>query len=300
VKPSGKRAALVSAALLLGVVAARGQGGDHPKEEKALFKRAEAFVAAFNKGDAKTVAEFWTPEGDYINQTGKHFKGRAAIEKAFAGFFADNKGVKLLIQIKALTFVSPEMAVEDGVSNVLSVDGGPPTQARYTIVHVKKNGQWHLFSVRESLFVPATAYEHLSALEWLVGDWMDEGDKGEVARASFTWAANQNYLIGSFGTTIKDVAVGGATQWIAWDPVAKSIRSWTFDGSGSFGESSWTGSGGKWTIKNKMILHDGKQTSSTNVVTRVDADTLTFQAVDRMLDGKAMPDTKVIKMKRVK
>src|SRR5262245_45312140 len=64
----------------------------YPKEEEALVKQAEAFVAAFHKGDAKAVAAFWMPDGDYTDQTGKQMKGRAAIEKAFKAFFAENKG----------------------------------------------------------------------------------------------------------------------------------------------------------------------------------------------------------------
>jgi uncharacterized protein (TIGR02246 family) len=299
-KPVLQRGGAVLALVLLSAWTASGQGGGNAEEEKALFKRAEAFVAAFNSGNAKAVAEFWAPDGDFVDQTGKHLKGRPAIEQAFSGFFAENKGVKLLIQIKSLTFPTPDTAVEDGVTDVLGPDGGPPTQARYTIVHVKKSGTWYLQSVRESVFVPATNYEQLRGLEWLVGDWVDDGDKGEVARVSFAWAANQNYLISSFGTTIKELPVGGGSQWITWDPKAKQIRSWIFDGTGSFGESTWSGGAGKWTIKNSMTLRDGKQATSTNIVIRVDPDTMTFQATDRIMDGKAVPDTKVIKLKRVK
>ena len=39
-------------------------------EEEALQKRAEAFAEAFAKGDAKALAEFWTPNGDFMDQDG--------------------------------------------------------------------------------------------------------------------------------------------------------------------------------------------------------------------------------------
>src|SRR4051794_35716456 len=63
----------------------------------AIHKNAEAFVDAFNRGDAKAVAAFWLVEGDYVDQEGRHLKGRKAIEEAMRGFFAENKGVTMRI-----------------------------------------------------------------------------------------------------------------------------------------------------------------------------------------------------------
>src|SRR5262245_44332917 len=106
-------------------------------DEAAIATTAEAFVEAFDKGDAKAVAAFWTPSGDYIDQTGQLFKGREAIEEAFSQFFAENKGLKLGIESESLRFPTPDTAIEDGVSSVLAPDG-MPSRARYTNVFVKK------------------------------------------------------------------------------------------------------------------------------------------------------------------
>src|SRR3984893_8574593 len=83
------------------------------KEEAALLKRAEAFVEAFHKGDAKAVAAFWTTDGDYTDVTGKRLTGREEIEKSFTAFFAENKGAKVRIEIESLRFITPEVAIED-------------------------------------------------------------------------------------------------------------------------------------------------------------------------------------------
>src|SRR5262245_60083152 len=95
----------------------------NPKEEAALQKNAEAFVEAFHKGDAKALAAFWAPEGDYTTQTGRHLKGREAIEKAFQAFFAENKGLKLRVDSFSLRFLTPEVAIEDGVTEVIPPEG---------------------------------------------------------------------------------------------------------------------------------------------------------------------------------
>jgi uncharacterized protein (TIGR02246 family) len=274
---------------------------NNPKEEAALLKNAEAFVAAFHKGDAKALAAFWVADGDYTDQTGHHLKGRAAIEKSFAEFFAENKGLQLRINIEALRFVTPDVAIEDGVTEVIPPDGAPPSRARYTAVHVKQSGQWRLDSVRDAAFGPRGNYENLRGLEWAIGDWADENGKGDVARVSFAWSEGQNFIVSHFTTTFKNIAIGGGTQWIGWDPRAKGLRSWTFETDGGFGEGGWVKEGNnKWVIKSKTVLPDGKQVVATNVLTHVDADTLSWHSRERTVDGNVLPDTKEIRMKRLK
>jgi uncharacterized protein (TIGR02246 family) len=273
---------------------------DKAAEEAAIFKNAEAFVEAFHKGDAKAVAGFWTTDGDYTDQTGHTFKGRDAIEKVFTEFFAENKGLKLRIDVTGMKFVTPEVAIEDGVTSVLPPDGAPPSRARYTIVHVKKDGKWQLSSVRDAPFAPPSNHEHFRALDWVIGDWASDGEKGETARVSFAYTDDQNFMINTFTTTFKNLAIGGGTQWIGWDPIAKGIRSWTFETGGGFGEGAWTPDGNKWVVKATGVLRDGKKLAATNVLTRVDEDTMTWESKNRTEDGKNLPDIKPIKLKRVK
>jgi uncharacterized protein (TIGR02246 family) len=109
---------------------------------------------AFEKGDAKAVAAFWAEDGDYVDLNGRYLHGRPSIENAFKDFFAENKGLKLRIDVNSVRFVTPDMAIEDGTTAVIPPDGAPPSQARYTNVHVKKNGQWVLQSVREAPYAP--------------------------------------------------------------------------------------------------------------------------------------------------
>jgi uncharacterized protein (TIGR02246 family) len=270
----------------------------NPQEEAALVKRAEAFVEAFHKGDAWALAGFWTPQGDYTDQAGRQFKGREAIEKAFQSLFAENKGLKLQIASDSLRFVTPEVALEDGTTAVIPADGGPPSRVRYSAIHVKKDSQWFLESVRDAPFAPPTNHEHLRGLEWIIGNWSDDTDKGEIAQASFAWTENQNFIVSSYATTFKNIAVSSGTQWIGWDPLARQIRSWTFDANGSFGEGTWTREGDRLIIKTQMILQDGRKIAATNIVTRINADTLGWQSRDRRVDGKELPDIKEIKMKR--
>jgi uncharacterized protein (TIGR02246 family) len=279
---------------------ASAQQGNHQADKDAIAKKAEAFVEVFHKGDAGALAAFWALDGDYTTRKGLTLKGRDAIAKAFKEFFAENKGLKLRINSESLRFLTPDVAVEDGTTEVLAPDGTPPSAARYTIVHVKKEGAWFLGSVRDAPYVPPTNYELLRVLEWTIGDWASEPNSAESARASFAWSKNQNFIVSTIEADIKEVPVGGATQWIGWDPAAKGIRSWTFDDDGGLGQGAWKQEEGKWVIKSTTTLRDGKKLAATNVITRVDADSVTWQSVNRTLDGNALPDTPVIRMKRVK
>jgi uncharacterized protein (TIGR02246 family) len=273
---------------------------DKAKEEAALIKQAETFIEAFGKGDAKALATLWTPDGDYADLSGRNFKGRAAVQKGFEEFFADRKGLKLQIESHSLRFITPDVAIEDGVTEVISPDGTPPTRVRFTTIHTKKDNQWLISSVRDAPFTPPGNYENLKVLEWAIGDWTAENDKGEAEHLSLSWTDNQNFIIGSFSASVKGVSVGSATHWIGWDPQTKRVRSWIFDATGGFGEGAWTKEGDKWVVKTTSVHQDGKKAASTFVLARVDADTISLQAKDRSVDGKAGPDTKEVKLKRVK
>jgi uncharacterized protein (TIGR02246 family) len=275
--------------------AANQQKGD----KEAIFNNAKAFVDAFEKGDAKTVAAFWAEDGDYVDLTGRRLQGRPAIENGFKDFFTENKGLKLRIDVNSVRFVTPDTAIEDGTTSVIPPDGTPPNQTRYSNVHVKKDGQWVLQSVREAPYTPPGNYEHLRGLEWAIGEWVDEGDGPEIDHVSFEWSPDGNFLISIQDVTVKDTSVSRATEWIGWDPAASQVHSWSFVADGSIGENTWSNEGDQWIIKTNAILPNGKKLAATNIITRNGPDAITWQSKDRTLDGKALPDVTEIKMKRV-
>ena len=299
-----KRTSLTRSMLPLALACALGSGSSPARaaesdlQEAAITKTAEAFVEAFQKGDAKAVAAFWTQDGDYVDPSGRVINGRPAIEKDFADLFAENKGLKLRIEMASLKFPTPDTAVEDGTTAVLAPDGTAPSRARYSNFFVKKDGQWLLASVREAAYVPPSNYENLRGLEWVIGEWVDENPGGELARVSFAWSTDQNFIVSTRTVETKDGTLDRGTQWIGWDPVTKQIRSWNFEADGGFGEGAWTKDGDKWIIKTTSVLADGSKVTATNVVSPLNADSISLQSKGQMVDGKALPDTNETKMKR--
>ena len=273
-------------------------GADAPAPAKG--QRVQEFIAAFEKGDAKAVAAFWTEDADYVDQVGRQYKGRAAIEAMYAKAFAGQKGMKLNIVVTSARMVGADVALEDGVTEITPAGGGLPTAARFSAVLVKKDGAWYFESVRDSIPHPPSNAAHFEDLEWLIGDWAGEAGKGESGQASYTWAENRNFIVSSFATTLDGAPVVGGTQWIGWDAVDKQVKSWSFYSGGGVGEAAWTKDGGKWVSKVTARSADGKKVSATNTLTKLDADNLSWQMSGLTVDGQAMPAPLALKLKRVK
>jgi uncharacterized protein (TIGR02246 family) len=306
---TGKRLALaVGLAAILaaaGFVALRTipAGAEEPKaEEKAVDKdRRAAFIAAYEKGDAKAIAAFWAPDATYVEDDGREHKGRAAIQQMYEKVFAENKGAKLAIHVTSIKQLTPDVVLEDGITEVTPAGGGFPVAERFSAVLVKKDGEWYIQSIHEAEIQPPSANaEHLEDIQWLIGDWAGENEKGESGSASYDWAENNNFIVSTFATTLDGVPVTGGTQWIGWDAVDKQIRSWSFYSGGGFGEAVWTRDGNKWTLKTTARTAAGKKVTATNVVTKTDNDHLTWQVTKLTVDGETLPDLKPVKMKRVK
>ena len=273
---------------------------DVSPDEKALQERNKALIEAFDRGDAAALAEFWTPDGDYMDELGHLYKGRQAIKESFEKLFSTEKGAKLKIHRTAFRFVRPDLAIGDGIMEVLPAGDAPPTAARFTTVQVKKDGQWFIESVREATVSAPTHAEKLEELSWLIGAWANEPGKGPQTRLEFSWAENQNFIVNHFSTALRDVPVAGGTQWIGWDAAAKQIRAWVFDSTGSISEAAWARDGDRLVSKTTTTLPDGKRAASVNIVTRVDPDHMTWQSTSRSVDGKQLPDTEVVKLQRVR
>jgi uncharacterized protein (TIGR02246 family) len=297
-------AALVMAAVLayfvsLGKTPAGTQEPKTQDKDESVSSRRAAFIEAYNRGDAKAVAGFWTPDADYVDEDGHAYKGREAIEKLYEKVFAARKGAKLAIHNTASKMLTPDVMVNDGITEVTPADGGPSIASRFTAVLVRKDGEWYLQSVRDAAAQPPSNTDHFDDIEWLIGHWAGEADKGESATATYEWEDNQNFIVSEFATTVNGIPVIGGTQWIAWDAANKQIRSWSFYSRGGFGEAVWTKDGDKWVMRVNAQTAEGKKVSAVNIMTKIDDDHMTWQMTKLTVDGESLPDPKPVKLKRV-
>jgi uncharacterized protein (TIGR02246 family) len=266
-------------------------------EIAAVRKTAGEFTRAFNAGDAKAVAAFWTKNGEYIGPDGETVRGRPAIEKLYAEFFKDNPKAHLEVQVESARLLGRQAAREEGTLKLKVPGEKEPEVSRYSVLHVLEKEGWRMASVRE--WVP-NPDEQVSVkdVEWLVGDWTAKGNGGE-AHTRYAWDEDRAFLRCRYTLQKDGKTLAAGTQIIGKDP-AGGLRSWLFDRSGSIGESTWTHEKGRWVIEAKVTLPDGSEMTTTHILIPLGKDAFTWQSVARKAAGSELPDTPPVKVTRVK
>jgi uncharacterized protein (TIGR02246 family) len=259
-------------------------------------KTAEGFGDAFNKGDAKAVAAFWTKDGEYVAPDGTTLRGREAIEKDYAEFFKEYPKATLEVRIDSIRLLSRYTALEEGTLKVDLPGGGDPGTSRYSVLHVRDDDGWRMASVREWVPDPSELIT-LKDIEWLLGDW-EAKSEAAVARVTYAWDEDKAFYRGRYTLKEGDKVISAGTQIIGKDP-AGGLRSWQFDSNGSFGESTWDRDGKGWVISAAGTLPDGNEVSATNLLIPLGKDGFTWQSIDRAVAGSPLPDVAPVKVTRM-
>lgn len=266
-------------------------------DEKAVLALDEAFVRAYDKGDAKALAALFTEDAEVEEDSGEVYQGREAVEAALAASFAEDRGARLTLEIDSVRFVTPDVARETGRS-VVTPTAGAPVSRLYTVLYVKRDGQWRISSVREEPDPMVPPRERLKDLEWMVGHWVDEGSDALV-KLDCRWSDDGNFLLRSFEVRHQGKAVQKIDQRIGWDPLVRQFRSWDFDSDGGFGEGRWSRDGTSWVVHHSGVRPEGTPASATNVLTRVGPDLIRWRSTVRVLGGQVVPDDQEYALARV-
>jgi uncharacterized protein (TIGR02246 family) len=259
----------------------------------------ESFAKAYSSGDAAAVAAHFTTDAEYVDEVGTLFHGRQAIEQTLTEFFAAHPRCTLEMNIDTIRFISPGIAVEDGSTTIIHNEVGTvPVDSRYTTVHVKTDGKWLAASVRDH--APKDRRQHraeLQQLNWLKGNWIDEGDDSIVSFVCQP-SDNGNFLIRQFNIQITGREAMSGTQRIGWDPLTGKLRTWMFDSEGAYADGHWHRDGENWVLKTTGTTADGESASSTSIYTLVNEHTMTWQSIDQEIAGVQQPDSEVVTIVR--
>ena len=206
-----------------------------------------------------------------------------------AASFAGSPGSTIEIKVESLRFLGSDTALEEGRTTIIPAKSGEsPEITRFTVVYIKKNGQWLQSAVRDETAHDLSPHDRLKELEWLVGEWINES-QGAVVNTSCKWSDDGNFLIREFTMKTQGEPVLSGRQRIGWDAVKRQFKTWVFDSQGGFGDGYWTRDGDRWLIKAEGVRQDGKPASATNIITRIGKDRIGWQSVDRVLGGAAVP-----------
>jgi uncharacterized protein (TIGR02246 family) len=267
--------------------------------EAAVKASAERFIASYNKHDSKAAASEFTTTAVFTTENGTTIRGRGAIERHFTTVFAEFPGARLDMQVETIDLVTSDVAVEQGRVEFTATPGAPPESSRYVALHVFQDGRWQLARARDfsADAAPRSNHDRLLELEWLVGEWIEEGEDSLIA-TSCQWSADRNYLLQEFTIRLgSEPPVTGSTR-IGWDPLTRQIKSWTFDSDGGYSEALWTRDAEQWVLKSRGVTHRGRSYSRTAILRHVDQTTLSWESRDRVEGGSVVSDRGPLVVKR--
>jgi uncharacterized protein (TIGR02246 family) len=266
-----------------------------PEDHAAVRAAMQSFVKAFESGDAKALAGHWTDSGEYHREDGGTVRGREALEKGFAAFFAKSPKVKAEVEEESVRFLSRDNAIDEGYVTIRTGPSEPPVTSRFSALFVREDGRWRVAFLREW---PGEETTSVRDLGWLVGDWKSKDQDAEIT-TSYSWDDNKKFLRVRFTIKEKDRSLSGF-QVLGNDPATGDLRAWIFEANGGIGESAWVRDGEHWTVESSGTLIDGRKMTATNVLRRINDDTYTWQAVNRRLGDAELPDLPPTKVTRIK
>jgi uncharacterized protein (TIGR02246 family) len=268
-----------------------------PDDLAVIHAASREFVAAFDRSDAKAVAALWTEDGDYTDENGQVFTGRAAIEKEYGAFFDAHPGVKLKLTIDSLKQLSADTAIEDGRAALHPAPAGAPATSKYMAVHIKVDGKWLMSTVRDTRVETPSSYNTVADLEWLIGTWTAE-EHGAKTESVCQWVANKSFVERKYTVTHLDGTTTSGVQLIGFHPQMGRVQSWNFSSDGGHAIGVWTPRESGWSAEIHGVSDDGTSTLSTNLLTRLDDNAYVWQSVQRSAGDVSLPDTDEIVLKR--
>lgn len=268
-------------------------------DQSAIADQANAFMAAYNKGDARALTAMFAEDAEWVDDGGNVLAGRAAIADHFKSVFLKGKGRTIDIDVESVRPLTGDVMLEKGTSTVVE-PGGRTAVASYTAVHVKQGDTWLISQFTETGSpLAGNAARQLRELDWLVGHWKDN-EEGVEATSTIERALNDNFLTWTYSVAGPQGSQSSGTQVIGWDPTIGKIRSWVFDADGGFSEKVWTQDGARWLLQTRAVLPDGGQGSEEQTLTLIDKDTFTWSSASRQVDGEALPNIGAVKVVRSK
>ncbi len=274
-------------------------GAGEPQQENAATNNVEteirkvsrAFEDAFDAADASAIAELFTPDGEFIDVERLVYQGRDAVKAEFAATFEAVPGSAISANIDSIRLVAPNVAIEDGMVT-MATEAGPVSVSRYCAVYTKVDGAWKIASLRDLESEAFSSGNRLTALQFLIGDWISESADG-VVEHSYYWSDDGNFILNDFSVTVDGQSELNGNQRIGWDPQTKQIRGWLFDSEGGHVLGDWSELKDRWVVKTSGYTADGTSGSSTNYFIPGENGQLVWLSTDRVVDGEPQDDIEV-------
>jgi uncharacterized protein (TIGR02246 family) len=265
--------------------------------KKVILANVKSYMEAFNRQDVKAILALFTDDCEVIESDGSVVRGLKELEADIKDEFSDEPRAKISVEVDSIRLITSDVAIEEGKTTYYPDGKTITAETQYQVTHVKKGDRWLMSQARSFNREVLSPYDRLRDLEWLVGDWVDEG-ADSLIESSYRWDANKTFLLQDFTIRVKGRNVLKGTQRIGWDPLSKQIKSWVFDSEGGHAESLWNQVDDSWIIKAKGVRFDGKVVTMTNQLTQLGKDRMKFDSLDRITGEERMPAMSAVAVRR--
>lgn len=262
-------------------------------DEEAVRSLVDRLVKSYRERDAKDFAAAFTSEGEYIDAHGLTFHGPKAIEAEFAAFFKVHPETSIDVKLLSTRPIAKGVMTSDGTTHYRRSPTSPEMLGRCKLVFAKEGGdKWLIAGLREieAVDMHSSHHDQVAQLEFLVGEWVDEGPQSHV-HFSCRWDESGNYLIRDFSVQVAGARAWSGTQRIGYDPLSGHLKAWVFDSDGGYSDGYFHREGESWVLQSSGVTGDGHMASGTNAFTRIDDHRIAWDAVDRVVGGERIADT---------
>lgn len=257
---------------------------------EALGAAADHFVAAFNERNAAAIAALFVPDGEIHGRDGTIISGRDEIEAFYAGIFAGESVPGVALEASSVHFVSPDVAIEEGIVHFTGAEDEPVRSIRYSATQLRQaDGTWLTAAACENPEITQPS-QQIKPLHWLIGEWTLEGEDGVRVDMVIGLDQRENYLLGEALVTNAQGDAQSSSLRIGWNPATSSVYWWTFDSEGGNAAGQWSRKDGQWLIDNQGVTAEGEATSSSQTLTRDGADSMVWVETNRTSAGDSLPD----------
>lgn len=253
---------------------------------------------AFNGAKADDIAAMFLADGELVDEQGTVHKGQDAVKDLLKKFFAKFPGTQMEIVVDSIRLVGP-VAIQEGTRFTSSKDGSNAS-VRFVSVLSKTDKGWKIASLSDfadESAADANPGEFLQPLNWLIGDWINEGTDARV-KISYQWSEDNNFIVGDIIVNKNDQSVMKSSQRIGWDPRLNKPRSWTFDSDGGFAESTWTETEEGWVVQSTAVMPDGLTGSANVTITLGENGRYVMSGRNRLVGNSQEPDYEITVVKK--
>ena len=264
----------------------------------AVRHAADDYVTAFNAGDTAALADQWTL-GAELDEAGGLLKGREAIVASLGRLRAIYPKASLAIDVTDVQPLGEGVARVQGTLAFTRQPGEEPAVSRFESLRVSENGRWR---IAESRVVPS-GKSALADLGWMIGRWQSTDAKaGTKVEATYERALGGHAIVGRIKSTKGDGSTVDSLDVIQADRRTGRVRSWTLDSTGSHAEGEFTTDGTSFNRSMVAAPGDpavGDHAEWVQVLRALGPDKILWHSIERSLDGRSLPDTEPVHLKKI-